>query len=262
MNYTLVYRGGLGDIFFQMYWRGSYNVLRDLHSNDTATVHLITHNPHTRELFDYHEKASQIEVHDWGWRWGEKEMVLYTELGISPFATSMLPIKDSRLFFTYPEKNLVAELSTKQYVVISASAGDKDRTFPIELLNNIIEHFMKKTDLYLIAVGKTFVRNDRIEVQYPDNPRIINMIDKLSVPATATILQNSRGLITAHSAFNIMGWIERIPQLLLYTQGVFDRHFQVKQRTQWSFGINYPETIHGRFDEYSEALMDNFIKNL
>ena len=262
MNYTFVYRGGLGDIFFQMYYRGSYNNLRDLRSNDTAVVHLVTHNPHARELFDYHENASQIEVHDWGYCWGEKEAALYAKLNTSAFINNELPEKDNLLFFNYPEKELVSELITKKYVVISASAGDKDRTFPPELLDNIIKHFIAKTDLYLVAVGKSYTRNDRIELQYPDNPRIINIIDKLSVPATAVVLQNSQGLITAHSAFNIMGWLERIPQLLLYTQGVLDRHFQNNQTDQWSFGFNLPETTRGRFDEYSEILMDNFIKTL
>ena len=262
MNYTFVYRGGLGDIFFQMYYRGSYNVLRDLYTKDTAVVHLITHNPYARELFDYHINASQIEVHDWGWCWGEKEMAIYTELGISPFVTTTLPQKDNRMIFNYPEKELVLDIAKKKYVMISASAGDKDRTFPPELLDNIIKHFIAKTDLYLVAVGKSYTRNDRIELQYPDNPRIINIIDKLSVPATAVVLQNSLGIITTHSAFNILGWLEHVPQLLLYTQGVFDRHFQKEQRTQWSFGLNYPETTHGKFDEYSEILMDRFIKNL
>src|SRR5437773_1411884 len=67
MHYYIEYGGGLGDVLVQMHAGGSYHLLDHLSPGDRATVVLITHNPHARELFDYHPRADQFEVRDLGY---------------------------------------------------------------------------------------------------------------------------------------------------------------------------------------------------
>src|SRR4029077_16220968 len=58
MQLYLEFGGGLGDIFYQMFHDGGYGALQTLTSKDRALIVLITHNPHARELFDHHPRAS------------------------------------------------------------------------------------------------------------------------------------------------------------------------------------------------------------
>jgi len=55
----------------------------------------------------------------------------------------------------------------------------------------------------------------------------------------------------------MLAWMERKPLLLLYPEAAFDAF--IRPRTQWAVGVDYPETVHGRFDEYDDAMMGRFL---
>lgn len=54
-------------------------------------------------------------------------------------------------------------------------------------------------------------------------PGSVSMIDKLTVPTTAALIQGARAVITCHSAAKIIGVLSRIPVLLLYPGNVLER---------------------------------------
>jgi ADP-heptose:LPS heptosyltransferase len=85
-------------------------------------------------------------------------------------------------------------------------------------------------------------------------------VDQLSVPGTAVLLQGALGLVTCHSALNILGWHLGIPQLLLYPDAVRDRHF--RRKDQWSFGADNGKTWHSTFQEFRPQLLEDFVKGL
>jgi len=266
MHYELLYGGGLGDIFYQMYHRGSYNTLRDLKPNDTAEVYIVCHNPYAKELFTIHPKTSQIKIHDCGY-WGpEEDLIKRQKYNIpSTLSNGQLPVLDNCIEYTIPEseKPLVESVMEQKYILMAASAGMDERNFPPEIFDAILKTLLEKTDYYIVPVGRTYDRNGgHIELIYPHNYRILNCIDKLSVPSTAALMQEARGLVTSHSALNILGWLERVPQLLLYPSSMLKRHYLNNQTDQWTFGFNYPETVRSTFEEFNPELIEKFITKL
>jgi len=73
------------------------------------------------------------------------------------------------------------------------------------------------------------------------------LIDRLSVPGVAHLLARAAALVCCHSALNILGWLLRKPQLLLYPETVRARH--IAARDQWAFGVDFPECRHATFDD-------------
>ena len=66
-DYYIEYGGGLGDIFFQIYFEGAYRALDELTEADRAVIGLITHNPHAGEIFANHPRTGQLTVRNLGY---------------------------------------------------------------------------------------------------------------------------------------------------------------------------------------------------
>ncbi len=256
------YGGGIGDIFSQIY-SGSYNVLRDLKPEDTAEIILVCHNPHAKELFDNLPNRGQITIRDVGYFHAnshEEAIEIRKKLGL-PATYPSLPPKDGIIRF-YPngeDKKILEEVTMDPFIVISAGAGLPERNIPQELLDTIVVYLNEYTNYKLILVGRNYDRHGRFE-PIPSKGNFINLIDKLTIPGTAALVQEASGLITAHSSLNILGWCERISQLLLYPQSVLDRHMPNGKPDQWLYGIGFPETVHTKFEDFKIEDLQNFIK--
>ncbi len=89
----------------------------------------------------------------------------------------------------------------------------------------------------------------------------MSLVDALSVPGLAALLESAVGVVACHSAVSMLSWLMRKPQLLLYPQSVYERH--VVPGDQWTFGISFSECRHARFDDpHIEALAADFFGNL
>jgi predicted O-methyltransferase YrrM len=253
-----------------MFDRGSYNVLRDLEPDDTATVNLITHNPHARELFDLHPKSSQIQVNDFGYWLSEDDHEQRRLHNLPPPGSNLnLPEKDRdiRFFTSFEDVNSFALLLQQKmehardrwfpgYIVVAASAGLSDRDIPRETVIKITRA-LTDAGFLVVFVGRNYDRWGRKELEPPFGEKVINLIDKLTVPGTAKLLQDASGLVTCHSALNILGWYLRVPQLLLYPDSVYRTH--IIHKDPWAFGIDFPETVHAQFEEFSPEHLSRFI---
>lgn len=264
MHYTLEYGGGLGDMFYQLYARGSYNVLRDLGVDDTATVHLVVHNPGAPELLAYHPKRSQMTVYWHGyWSSGDDAQERERRAMPEPGSNYFLPDKDEVIeFYPHPADQAVLDLLPDTFVVMAPGAGTPDRTIPHAVLEATYERLLRDTSGPILVVGRDYSRDGRAEPAVPAHPRILNAVNHLSVPGTAWALQKAAGLVTAHSSLNLLGWCMQKPQLLLYNQAVLDRHCHGGHYDQWMFGANRSTTIHGRFDDFDVTWVDRFIQEL
>lgn len=267
-HYTLEFGGGLGDIFDQLYYRGAYNVLRDLEPNDTATVLLVTHNPHAKELFEWHPKRMQFDVQDLGYWMVEDDARIRAERGLPPAGSNnYLPIKDSYVeYHVSPEDRALLNKHIKgtRYIVLAPGAGMSDRNIPWDLLREqIIPRLLEIADRFqLVAVGRNYDRHGRSEYDMSQVPGVLDLTDKLTVPGTAWLTKRASGLVTAHSALNLLAWNERVPQLLLYPQSVLDRHFHNGKYDQWMRGALRADTVHGLFSDFTPDMLTRFIGNL
>ena len=162
---------------------------------------------------------------------------------------------------TEKDKEVLARLNGQPYVVLSAAAGEPSRNIPGPLLDLIVRRLLKIPGLRLVISGRDYQRLDRAEVRVNcRDPRVVDLVDQLSVSGTAALLQGALGLVTCHSALNILGWHLGIPQLLLYPDAVKERHFQRKD--QWSFGVDDGKTWHCTFQEFRPQLLEDFVRFL
>lgn len=264
-HFYIEYGGGLGDVFSGLYHRGSYNLLENLRAGEQATVALICHNPHAQELFENHPKRSQISILNLGyWNPHEDSLKRAEHKLPRPGGLNRLPEGRSEPVQFYPtenDKEVLARLNGRPYVVLAPAAGESSRNIPEPLLDLIVRRLLKVPGLRLVVTGRSYQRFDRREVavNYHD-PRVINLVDQLTVPGTAVLLQGALGLVTCHSALNILGWHLGIPQLLLYPDAVKERHF--RRKDEWSFGADNGKTWHCTFQEFRPQLLEEFVERL
>jgi hypothetical protein len=261
MNYHIEYSGGLGDIFNAIYWGEGYRTLGAMHPQDTAHISLITHNPFADELFKWHPKRTQMEVRRFEY-WHPKDDIDHREMnGIQP--PTLLSVVKKRDVEFYPSPAEASRLDVIvpvhiPYVVVSAVAGDAERTIPKDIVEDLCARVAGRCDVML--VGREYARNGRKEYRLADIPRCqgFDCVNVFSVPGVAQLLQDAAGLVTCHSALNLLGWHMNIPQLLLYPDSVFERH--IKCPDQWAFGIGRPKTKHCTFARYGTAIVDEFLE--
>lgn len=263
-EYVFEFGGGLGDVLFQMYDRNIYNVLDTLGPDDSATVWLICANPFAYELFTKHPNADRIKVRDMGY-WGVEQDAENRRKhnmpapGSNRFIPSASP--PVKIYPTEADSEFLQTLEPG-YLVVAAGAGLNDRVIPPVLLETVVRDFLELCPTrQLVFAGRTFDRcGERPEPRPFDHPRLIDGVDKLTVPGTVELVRRSAGLITSHSALNLLGWLEHKPQLLLYPQSVLDRHCHKGKYDQWMFGAEWYGTVHGLFDRYDPSWLRLFVK--
>jgi hypothetical protein len=269
----LEYGGGLGDVLDQLYYRGSYSYLNLLKPGMRAKVAVISHNPFVKELFAWHPKREHIEVVDCGyWHGAEADLECRRKFNLpGPGALNRLPEKppgdDAVTFYPSPEdKKVLDEVlgDGRPVIALALAAGLPERNIPLPIakaLINDLSDVSPSQNFRLVLTGRTYERHGRGEPRMHDpNTELgqamarqlgeeapLDLVDRLSVPGTCALLQASAGLVTCHSALNLLAWHLRKPQLLLYPRSVFERH--IAKPDQWAFGIGYPETVHALFED-------------
>jgi hypothetical protein len=271
-HYYMEIYGGLGDAFSTLMHRGSGKALENLGPHETATVALYVTNPYVSELFTHHPKRSQIQVVDTE-LWRPEHQGPWPKLVQEARGRCHLPrrsgvyrmpnveVKDKRdiRFFPGPETaaRIIEWTARRPIILLAASAGLPDRSFSAEQVERIVTGLQERLPRHeIVAVGRTYERHGRAEIAIPERPGVRNVIDQLTAPGVAELLRRAVGLVTCHSALNLLAWHWEIPQLLLYPQGVVDAH--LREKDEWGFGIDNGRTIHGLFDALDESMIGKF----
>ena len=251
MNKYFEFGGGLGDVINQIYRYGKYQYLDTLNENKKARVALICHNPFAEELFKWHPKRPFFTLKQFPY-WHVSENEKYRSLYELPASSDFLDKSNSEiiLYESEEDKKTLSYFLNQKFIVISASAGEKNRNIPTDILN-LISSKLKELGIVLVSVGRDYNRANREEIKVFNSE---NLINKLSVPGTLKLISLSNGLITCHSSLNLYAWHINKPQLLLYPNEVLDRHF--KKTDEWSFGKDFDNTVHTTFDNF------NMVKDL
>ncbi len=270
-RYYLEFGGGLGDIFQQMYQHGAYAALDRLRDDETATIALVTHNPFAQELFAEHPKKGQLDVRALGyWLPEDDERHRRTHgLPLTPQdRRALAPPPCGGPVTYYPTaadrealRSVAAarEAARTPLVVFSLSAGEPYKSIPRVLVPRLVSA-VSAAGCLPVFVGRTYERNFREELKGPWLAGGLDLIDRLSVPGTAWLVQQAAGVVCCHSSINMLAWMERRPQLLLYPRSLYETF--IRPRTQWAVGIDYPETVHGLFDDCGPSLMERFLMHV
>lgn len=249
--------GGLGDCFLHLHKTDAYDLL----SKDVGdvTIHINSHNPHVRELFDHHPARSKIKLHViYPWSVEFLEAKARAKAGLPAKVPDRADRYPAPLEY-YPSPSDVQILNDlpKKFLLASFSASSDPRSLP-ETICRSIHSVALGEGIPIVMIGRSYGKEfPRKEVSF-SGPGIINLIDRLTVPGSVLALRKSAAMVTCHSSMNIVGWFERKPQFLCYSESTRIAHFIKKDH--WSFGGDFPETEHMLFDKYTEARFQAFLR--
>jgi len=268
-EFKIQWGGGLGDMFNNMYKGGQYAALDYIPPDFLVHIILFCHNPSVTEIFDHHPKKNQLKVVNHGFQKVE-DIQKMSQDGIIPMHLPPLPGLPNKAVNWYKPTNYYYpnKLRDLKYIVLSTTGSDPAKNIPEPLVEKIVSKLIE-LNYYVVPVGKNYVsvdshQSNRTEHEFPKNKKIINLVDKLTVPETAQVLQTAQGCVCCHSAINILAWYLKIPQILLYNKAWDKKHgfSDPEFIDQWSFGKNYDNTIHGLFDDYTEDMLEKFIEKI
>lgn len=265
--------GGLGDVFNGMHTQNAGVLIDELKPGERAVVAVISHCPTVAEIWKHHPKRSQIELLALPYWEGEEDAYWRSQHGLPP-PGALWRLPDSltkglaQWYVSDDEWDLITSVLNPHppgsiddhdpIVLVAAGAGLPHRCLPQALIDRVVSAVLDAN--YRVAlIGKRYPRHGR-EEPLPSQAlraRCFDLTDKLSVPAAATLLSQSSGLVTAHSAWNILGWHRRIPQFLAYPPNL--PHCG---KDEWSFGWDFPETVRCTFDEDPTSAIERFIQLL
>lgn len=246
--------GGLGDVFNRIYRDGSYRALELIPLHRRVNVGIISHNGHVDELFKWHPKRSQMEVHNYGYWLGDQDEAMRAKYGLPRPRGVPVPLVNGvptpvKFYRSPDDPGYTPTHGSKGYVVLAHAGGQDDRTIPIPLARRLVD-VARGRGFDVVQVGRNYTRMGRApEICLVSKAE--DMIDRLTVPGTADLLAGAAALITAHSSMNILAWHMRIPQVVAYPMSVLHRHFQ--KPDEWSFGSFDQQlskiTVHGEFSQ-------------
>jgi ADP-heptose:LPS heptosyltransferase len=255
---------GLGDVITLIYNSDRYTRLDHLKPKEKAMIVLMSHNPHSKELFLWHPKASQFDIHDVGFWWPWEDQQKRAQHGLPPAQPLHLTPQGSVKFYPSPEDFKVLDtLTSFPYIVVNTAAGGVDRNIPKHIYDDavrtICEDGQRNHEFRAVVVGRRYSPEKRTEHDFIPRPGLVNLIDRLTVPGTIELIARSRGVFCCHSAICLIAWYLKKPVFLTYPKEVGEREFG-KPPHQYTLGKDWPTTIHLEFDKYSNREMKRFLE--
>lgn len=261
--------GGLGDIFNWLFMHDAYANFDILSPDEKVTIALTCGNPGAQELFKWHPKAAQIEVHNFGFLMPDGYAIVEKKHNFPKNTpTKYGPQKNLKFYPAPSDRDILNSLESVPYVVLNIAAGHPDRSIPGPVYNSVIEtittYQREHSGLKVVLVGRIYDNHDRPEHNHREpivGPKegLINLIDKVTVPATLEIIRRSVGVVCCHSAVCLASWYLKKPTFLLYPKEWGDTQINNPQSSPYKFGKDFKTTRHIDFEHYNSALMMTFL---
>jgi ADP-heptose:LPS heptosyltransferase len=261
MEYYFEFGGGLGDVFLRIFCEGEYRAIERLKPEDRARISLITVNSFADELFEWHAKRDQLDVTLYPHWQPDEDRQKRTQYNLPPKSKVCHPPHNDEPVEFYPapsDLEILDELKDRTYFVLAASAGLESRIFPDSIVAMICRE-AANLHLDIVAVGRNYPRGEsRYEPEIPPGDHSIDLIDQLSVPGTAKLIEGAAGVICSHSALCHLAWFRSKPVLLLYPEQVYEEHIAAP-RNGYTRGLDRPTTRHALFDHCTPRLVRGFL---
>lgn len=254
--------GGLGDVFNAMYNTDRYVSLERLGPGEQATVVIVSHNPHVKELFEWHPKKAQLTVKNLGYWLPSEDAQKRALHGIPPAAPHASLYQASVNYYQSREDlEIVGRVkSLGKYIVISSAAGtEPSRDLPKTVREDALEAVIER-GYRVVLLGRGYKLFARAEHEWRQSPMVDNLIDRLSVPGTANVVLGAEAVVTCHSALCILSWHARKPTFVGYPEYVYKRHFE--RMDEHSFGKDRSTTVHLEFSRYDRSKFAGFLDRL
>jgi hypothetical protein len=265
--------GGLGDIFNHLYQCPCYPDLETLKEGERAFVFVSSHNSCAWELFAWHRNADKITLADVG-----IQNILYSEreddrrrkeeIGFISDCDHRWPIPGPVIYYPPPEdvKTIADMKALGKYVVFALTASDIGRSIRKEQGEQAAK-ICQELGYKVVLTGRNYQFNDhgnkaqrREEIRL-ETPGVVDLIDKLTVPGTAQLIEGAAAVFTCHSALCHIAWHLRKPTFVLYDDFAKGAYFTNKFEG-YSFGAAFPGNDHASLNEYTGDRFINFIKGV
>lgn len=270
----MIVGGGLGDIFNHFHMTPCYADLETLKDGERVFVFLASHNSCAVELFKWHRNASRITMVDTGilnvlYSQNENDKRVREEMGIRTECEHRWENWPRPVVY-YPSPADVEILErTKamgKYVVFALTASNVSRSIDKGSGENAAR-ICQKLGYKVVLTGRNYQFNDhgrreqkRDEIRL-ENPDVIDLIDRLTVPGTAKLVEGASAVFTCHSALCMLAWHLQKPTFVLYDDFAKRTYFTHKFEG-YSFGAGFPKNDHARLDQYSDERFTKFIEGV
>ncbi len=255
----LEFNGGLGDIVYSMYDNNKYLSLESLEPGERVTISIIGNNPAIKELFTWHPKFSQMDIREIEHQhpWGPDQR---RQHGLPEAESELSGVGGKRVTYYPPKEDLeLIESFQYPYIVFSLTAGLPYRNVPIEAARSaaLVARRMGFTP---ILVGRNFVARvgyARPEIRLEPGYGAIDLIDRLSFPGTARLIEKSAGVFCHEGAVMHLTWRMHHPCF------VVPSHLQTQWAPgQWAcWGVDQPKTGWAFGRDFTEEKFESWIKD-
>lgn len=270
----LEFYGGLGDIFNHIHWLPCYGALEAMESYETATIVVSSHNPHAHELFLWHPNRERFTIINIGFYASllqdEARRRVGFRAGGCEHPYQFLPVN----FFPNPTDEAFigdTQAHRQPYVVFAAAAGDLNRTVPANTVREAQE-IAARRGFNVLVVGRTYKHDfydstpEMVRREFRlHGVRTFDLVDKLSVPGVAKLVQGAAGVFTAHSSVCHLAWHQKRPVFVLYDEHAKKTYLPKKPSDQYEgymFGAGRPGNDHMWFPEYTTDRWERFLKGI
>jgi hypothetical protein len=261
--------GGLGDVinrFHQCEW---YESLARLGNDETATVVLMSHNPHVKELFLWNPKVDRIKIIDIGFDGLLFDPAWRVKMGLpqeAPFAPKTV---DKIEYYPSPaDLPLIEEAKALgPYVAFSMSAGTNgSRDIPPDAAEAAADIAISN-GFKVVTLGRGYSHNfsngipvmTHREKRLTPRAGVVDFIDLLTVPGCAKIVENASFVLTAHSSVCLMSWYMGKRTFLSYDEFVESVYVPLGNEG-YLFGRGRPGNDSMMHADFTRERFERFIK--
>lgn len=251
--------GGLGDVFQQIYNTDRYVSLEKLDLSDRMTVVIVSHNPHVKEIFEWHRNRQKMVLKDLGYWLPNEDAEKRKRHGIPRPDQGRMALQKSVTFYPSPQDiPILKSLTTVgKYVIFATAAGtEPSRDLPKALRDDAVAAVLSR-GYKAVITGRRYKLFDRDEHCFQESLGVVNLVDQLTVPGTAMAVERAQAVVTCHSALCSLSWCMNKPTFVAYPGYVYERHF--KNKSQYAVGQDRPDTMHLEFSKYCRGDMDRFL---
>ena len=271
VRYDFMYNlaGGLGDIINQLFYFPLYEHILEQSKNKKIIINLCSCNPFSKEIFDYLPNRNNLKINifdnyysilsninfenrqEFFKSFNKNNIDLNSNYNILDYSKEPNGYLD--FYMKYDEKQIINNIlkSNKKIIIFSPCSGKKHTTPSKQYCEKIIEYIPE--EFLIIKIGRDYVTTYGEDIRYnteykfENNYKVIDLTNKLSVPATLELVKLSSGIITSDTSILIYSSILHKPMFLM----LFNKKHHLYQ--------NYKKNMHYyRCFEYENVVVEDW----
>jgi hypothetical protein len=255
--------GGLGDVFVALSKRGVYDrMTQELSENSDCTFHvnLMSICNGVDEFFNLHPLSKQIKVHEHfqvlrGCVFNEIPLYYIKKYSIHHNNDHIHPIKHGlTCFVPNAETEIFQSICAKPFIIFSTQS-DANRTIPSEIVSKLVDDLSSRFNT--VKVGRSNFRfsNDSVECVV-ENDKMINLVDKISLPTLVELVRRASGIICCESALMNLGAVLGKKMQILISRNL--KKYREIPLSYWFRCFEYPQVNVTYFDDFSPSVVNKF----